>query len=311
MFPLLIQLGGIVIALSPGALFNVDGKKMPNTTEEATPLKPGAAFPFVKALKTVNDHLIKLYPGSQEGFRVILVVSDPTQDKGRLQSSIEHYRLTVEVFQTEPQHFVNDLKDRGTHLFLSEDPVMVRQALTGGVPAATLHKPEQMLETSETQLRVAFDADAVLFSDESERVYKKEGLQPYLKHERENVDRPLKQGPLERFAKALYRLQGMFHDKGYHRNCPIRTFLVTSRGSSYCGLRALKTLRSFDLEIDEAFFLSGSNKGPTLQAIRPHVFFDDQDRHINSAKEHGVVSAHVPYGIAKQHSHRKTQGGEH
>ncbi|XP_030649174.1 cytosolic 5'-nucleotidase 1A-like [Chanos chanos] len=267
-------------------------------------LQPGPAFPFVRALKTVNDQLIELYPGSQGGFRVILVVSGSTHDKGRLQTGIQQHGLTVEVFQTEPQRFIKDLKDRGTHLFLSEDPVMVRQALTGGVPAATIHKPEQMLETSEKQLRVAFDADAVLFSDESERVYKKEGLQPYLKHERDNENHPLKQGPLERFAKALYRLQSMFRDKGYHRNCPIRTFLVTSRTASYTGVRALNTLRSFDLEIDEVFFLSGSNKGPVLQAIRPHVFFDDQMPHINNAKEHGIVSAHVPYGIANEQANQ-------
>lgn len=102
------------------------------------------------------------------------------------------------------------------------------------------------------------------------------------------------QGPLKGFLEVLVQLQSM--------KWPIRTFLVTSRDALDSGIRALNTLRGWNLNIDEMYFLSGSKKGPILQAIKPHVFFDDQMRHVKSAPEAGIVGAHVPYGIAQQYN---------
>lgn len=109
------------------------------------------------------------------------------------------------------------------------------------------------------------------------------------------------QGPLKGFLEALGRLQRKFYVKNERINCPVRTFLVTSRSAASSGARVLKTLRSWGLEIDEALFLAGAPKGPLLQKIKPHIFFDDQMFHIEGAKELGTISAHVPYGIGQRY----------
>lgn len=111
----------------------------------------------------------------------------------------------------------------------------------------------------------------------------------------------LRQGPLKGFLEALGKLQKKFYSKGLRMECPIRTYLVTARSAASSGARALKTLRSWGLETDEALFLAGAPKGPLLKKIRPHIFFDDQMFHVEGAKEMGTVAAHVPYGVAQKH----------
>lgn len=113
------------------------------------------------------------------------------------------------------------------------------------------------------------------------------------------------QGPLKCFLEALGKLQRKFYAKNERMNCPIRTFLVTARSAASSGARVLKTLRSWGLEIDEALFLAGAPKGPLLQKIKPHIFFDDQMFHIEGAKELGTISAHVPYGIGQKYHRGK------
>ena len=110
----------------------------------------------------------------------------------------------------------------------------------------------------------------------------------------------LLKGPLKGFLEALGKLQRKFYAKNERINCPIRTFLVTARSAASSGARVLKTLRSWGLEIDEALFLAGAPKGPLLQKIKPHIFFDDQMFHIEGAKELGTIAAHVPYGIGQK-----------
>lgn len=102
------------------------------------------------------------------------------------------------------------------------------------------------------------------------------------------------------FLEALGKLQKKFYSKGQRMDCPIRTYLVTARSAASSGTRALKTLRSWGLEIDEALFLAGAPKGPMLEKIRPHIFFDDQMFHVEGAAEMGTVACHVPYGIAQR-----------
>uniref|UniRef100_A0A3B4UA03 5'-nucleotidase, cytosolic IA n=1 Tax=Seriola dumerili TaxID=41447 RepID=A0A3B4UA03_SERDU len=192
------------------------------------------------------------------------------------------------------------LKAYHTNLYLSADPGKVREALEEGIAAATMFTPEKITEVSETQLRVAFDGDAVLFSDESERIYKAHGLDKFFEHEKAYENKPLDHGPLKGFLEALGKLQKKFYGKGQRMDCPIRTYLVTARSAASSGTRALKTLRSWGLEIDEALFLAGAPKGPMLEKIRPHIFFDDQMFHVEGAAEMGTVACHVPYGIAQR-----------
>lgn len=113
---------------------------------------------------------------------------------------------------------------------------------------------------------------------------------------------PLWQGPLKGFLEALGKLQKKFYAKGQRLDCPIRTYLVTARSAASSGIRALKTLRAWGLEIDEALFLAGAPKGPMLEKIRPHIYFDDQMFHVEGAAEMGTIAAHVPYGIAQKHN---------
>ena len=74
---------------------------------------------------------------------------------------------------------------------------------------------------------------------------------------------------------------------------------MTARSAASSGTRALRTLRAWGLEVDEALFLAGAPKGPMLEKIRPHIFFDDQMFHIEGAAELGTVACHVPYGVAQ------------
>ncbi|XP_026164125.1 cytosolic 5'-nucleotidase 1A-like [Mastacembelus armatus] len=251
-------------------------------------MSPGPAFSFVKALKAVNAELREHYPESQELFKVILI-DDNRSDE--LNKSIKKHRfkglITCDIISGED--LINKLKENNTHLYLSGSEEMVKEALKNEIAAAVMKTPEKMAEVSESELHIAFDGDAVLFSNESESVYASEGLEAFYKNEREKVNDPMKEGPFKGFLEVLLKLQRKLHD-----NCPIRTYLVTSRGGGCPGFRALNTLRDWGLEIDEAFCLGGSNKGPKLETIRPHVFFDDQDSHIKDALKFGIVGCHVP-----------------
>ncbi|KAB5540190.1 hypothetical protein PHYPO_G00099030 [Pangasianodon hypophthalmus] len=304
----------ITIAVSSRTLFNmVEERKIYeekgleqyvsyNQQHENQPLKPGAAFPFVKALMTVNARLRELYPESEELFDIVLMTNNHAQVGVRLINTINHYDLLIERFcMTGGKSPVGYLKAYMTNLYLSKDPEKVKDAIEEGIAAATLFTPGKKMELSESQLRVAFDGDAVLFSDESEIIVKQQGLDEFFEHEKANVNKPLAQGPLKCFLEALGKLQRKFYSKNERMNCPIRTFLVTARSAASSGARVLKTLRSWGLEIDEALFLAGAPKGPLLEKIKPHIFFDDQMFHIEGATETGTIAAHVPYGIGQKY----------
>ncbi|XP_070702146.1 5'-nucleotidase, cytosolic IAa [Pempheris klunzingeri] len=279
---------------------------------ENEPFAPGPAFPFVKALETVNARLRELYPQSEELFDIVLVTYNHAHVGIRLINTINHHNLFIERFcMTGGSSPIGYLKAWHTNLYLSADADKVREALAEGIAAATMFMPEKQTEVSQSQLRVAFDGDAVLFSDESERIFKAHGLDKFFEHERDNEDTLLDHGPLKGFLETLGKLQKKFYAKGQRLDCPIRTYLVTARSAASSGIRALKTLRAWGLEIDEALFLAGAPKGPMLEKIRPHIYFDDQMFHVEGAAEMGTIAAHVPYGIAQKHNAKhKTSVGK-
>uniref|UniRef100_A0AAY5F1D2 5'-nucleotidase, cytosolic IAb n=1 Tax=Electrophorus electricus TaxID=8005 RepID=A0AAY5F1D2_ELEEL len=308
----------ITVAVSSRVLFNMDTEQQISQQKgmeaylkyqmehEVEPFVPGPAFPFVKALEAVNTQLRVLYPGSEELFDVVLMTNNHATVGIRLINSINHHKLSVERFcMTGGNSPIGYLKAYHTNLYLSANSTKVIEALEEGIAAATIFRPEKAVEVSETQLRVAFDGDAVLFSDESERIFKTQALQV------KNVTRcdalfnnkfkneSFLLSFLNRFLESLGKLQKKFYAKDQRMECPIRTYLVTARSAASSGTRALKTLRSWGLETDEALFLAGAPKGPMLAKIKPHIFFDDQMFHIEGAAELGTVAAHVPYGIAK------------
>ncbi|KAM9703996.1 cytosolic 5'-nucleotidase 1A-like [Menidia menidia] len=304
----------VTIAVSSRTLFNMVAERKIYEEEgvenyvafqlehESEPLKPGAAFPFVKALMNVNSRLRELYPESEELFDIVLMTNNHAQVGVRLINSINHYGLTIERFcMTGGKSPIGYLKAYMTNLYLSKDSEKVTEAIDEGIAAATMFLPETESNLCDTQLRVAFDGDAVLFSDESEIIVKQHGLDRFFEHEKKFENKPLAQGPLKCFLEALGKLQRKFYAKNQRMDCPIRTFLVTARSAASSGARVLKTLRSWGLEIDEALFLAGAPKGPLLQKIKPHIFFDDQMFHIEGAQELGTISAHVPYGIGQKY----------
>ncbi|RLA02901.1 MAG: 5'-nucleotidase [Gammaproteobacteria bacterium] len=293
----------LVIAISSRALFDLDhshqvyeeqgieaySKHQIGLEEEA--LKPGAAYHLVRKLLALNE-------ADSENPRVeVILLSRNSADTGlRIFNSIENHKLSITraafTSGTSPYRYVPAFN---ADLFLSTNPEDVAQALDSGIAAATIIKPDSETEQTE-QLRFAFDGDAVLFSDEAERVYQKDGLEAFAKSENNAAHRPLQGGPFKKFLASLQSLQKDFPQE----QCPIRTALVTAR-SAPAHERVIRTLRAWDIRIDEALFLGGLSKGDFLHAYGADVFFDDQKGHIDSARQH-VAAAHVPHGVSNENS---------
>ena len=138
------------------------------------------------------------------------------------------------------------------------------------------------------QIRIAFDGDAVLFSDEAERIYQEKGLEAFTEHERENAQKPLPEGPFAKLLKTISVIQNSYPKD----SSPIRTALVTAR-SAPAHERVVRTLRAWNVRIDEAFFLGGIQKSEILKAFDADIFFDDQAVHTDPASKL-VPAARVP-----------------
>ena len=289
----------LVIAISSRALFNLNDSHAVYEEQglaaysayqierENDTLEPGDAFLLVKKLLHLNELL-------GESRVEIVLMSRNSADTGlRIFNSIEEYQLNITraAFSggESPYRYIEAF---GCHLFLSLDSADVQRALSQGVAAATL-LPSRSSNEKE-QLRFAFDGDAVLFSDEAERIFKQHGLDAFTESEKESAKRPLSGGPFKAFLSTLHSLQAEFSGL----ECPIRTALVTAR-SAPAHERVIRTLRAWNVRIDESLFLGGLAKGEFLRAYGADVFFDDQPLHCDSAKEH-VATGHVPHGIANE-----------
>ena len=252
-------------------------------------LAPGEAFTIVQKLLAINEML-------NGGPRVeVILLSRNSADTGlRVFNSIHHYGLSISraAFTSgeSPYRYISPFN---CHLFLSTDQEDVRLALDQGFAAATL-LPSTKEESDSGQLRFAFDGDAVVFSDEAEQIYKRDGLEAFTKNEVKAAKTPLSGGPFKNFLAALHGLQAEFSD----RECPIRTALVTAR-SAPAHERVVLTLRAWNIRIDESLFLGGLSKGAFLKAYGADVFFDDQPMHCESARDH-VATGHVPHGVANR-----------
>jgi 5'-nucleotidase len=166
----------------------------------------------------------------------------------------------------------------------------VRQALENGIAAATI-MPSKPANIDDYTLRFAFDGDAVLFSDEAEQVYQRDGLAAFQQHEQAQAATPLAPGPFKPLLQALLQLQRAGGASGMR----VRTALVTAR-SAPAHERAIRTLMDWQIEVDEAMFLGGLPKGSFLRAFEPDFFFDDHPRHVAGAAGH-APAGHVPHGV--------------
>ncbi len=223
---------------------------------------------------------------------VILSRNDPVSGM-RVFRSASHYGLAIQRGSfTRGQPPWRYLRPLHANLFLSAHLSDVRAALAAGVPAAQVYpQSAHASEAHPHEVRIAFDGDAVLFSDEAERVYQAQGLSAFHQHETEKASQPLLAGPFKPLLAALQRLQ----QEGTPQ-MRIRTALVTAR-SAPAHERAIRTLMDWNIEVDEAMFLGGLAKGEFLREFEPDFFFDDQTGHIESAAQH-VPSGHVASGIA-------------
>lgn len=246
-------------------------------------LQPGPAFSLVEKLLDLNQH--------GELVEVILLSRNSADTGLRIFNSIEHYGLNItRAAFTSGESPYNYVSAFGSHLFLSSHNEDVQRALKAGCAAATL-LPSKEQSDSHPEIRIAFDGDAVLFSDESERVFQQQGLDAFTDNEKKAAKQPLPGGPFKGFLSALHRLQQHF-DK---ENCPIHTALITARQAP-AHERVIRTLRSWKIRIDEALFLGGLEKSQFLNAFHADIFFDDQHEHCNKARKH-VTTAHVPHGV--------------
>ncbi|MDP2449278.1 MAG: 5'-nucleotidase [Polaromonas sp.] len=314
--------GQLVVAISSRALFDFEEENRvfedglgqppaPGTKRDAAymqlqldrldvPAKPGVAFSLVKKLLAFNDAPDSLDDASsaaklaQRVEVVILSRNDPVSGM-RVFRSAQHYGLAIQrgtFNRGEPPW--RYLKPLHANLFLSTHLSDVREALAAGVPAAQVYpQSAHASDQHPHEVRIAFDGDAVIFSDEAERVFQAQGLSAFQAHERDKATQPLLAGPFKPLLEALHRLQQV----GTSR-MRIRTALVTAR-SAPAHERAIRTLMDWNIEVDEAMFLGGLAKGEFLREFEPDFFFDDQTGHVDSASQH-VPSGHVVSGVSNQ-----------
>ena len=253
-------------------------------------LAPGIAFPVVRKLLALNTGA----PADAPRVEVILLSRNSADTGLRIFNSIQHYGLgIVRATFTAGEPTWPYVKPFGTDLFLSANPDSVRRSLEHGIAAATILPAGAPQLRHEHQLRIAFDGDAVIFGDESERISREQGVEAFGRHEQERAREPLSGGPFRNFLSALHQLQQVFPAD---ERSPIRTELVTAR-SAPAHERVIRTLREWGVRLDEALFLGGRHKGPFLEAFGADIFFDDSQHNIDSARHH-VAAGHVPHGVA-------------
>ncbi len=290
--------GKLVVAISSRALFDFEAENhlFDQGDDQAymtlqlqrlnEPASPGVALSLVQKLLRFNT------PDHQRVEVVILSRNDPVSGL-RVFRSVQSHGLTVErgVFTRgrEPYRYLRPLQ---ANLFLSANPSDVQAALALGFPAATVATHAVRATASyPDEVRIAFDGDAVLFSDEAERVYQSSGLPAFQLHEQDKATLPLPDGPFKPLLAALHRLQ-----KAGTEGMRLRTALVTAR-SAPAHERAIQTLMAWNIQVDEAMFLGGLPKGEFLREFEPDFFFDDQTGHIESAARH-VPAGHVASGVS-------------
>jgi 5'-nucleotidase len=291
--------GQLVVAISSRALFDFEEE---NRVFEAAddhaymqlqlqrieqPARPGVAFSLVNKLLAFN--------GAQPRVEVVILSRNDPVSGMRVFRSAQHFGLPIQrgVF-TRGQPPWRYLTPLAANLFLSTNEPDVRSALDAGVPAARVFPHSRRASDAHPhEVRIAFDGDAVLFSDEAERVFQRDGLHAFQSHERDHSGTPLAPGPFKPLLEALHRLQ-----RTPAAGMRVRTALVTAR-SAPAHERAIRTLMAWHIEVDEAMFLGGLPKGGFLREFEPDFFFDDQTRHVEGAARH-VPSGHVAAGVSNE-----------
>ena len=277
----------LVIGITSRALFDLDDShkifedqgleayREYQISNENKILNPGQAFPLVKKLLNLSREL-----KGEKSVEVVLLSRNSADTGLRIFNSIEHHNLEIKRAAfcggNSPHTYA---KSFGAHLFLSTEFSDCKLALKSGVAAARII-PTGVAETRESQLKVAFDGDAVIFSEESQEIYDSQGLDAFDRNEKNLANKPLLGGPFKPFLSELHRLQNLFPQS----ECPIRIALVTAR-SAPSHERVIRTLRDWKIRIDESLFLGGLRKAEFLKVYQADIFFDDQEENCGSASE--------------------------
>ncbi|MDY4813979.1 MAG: 5'-nucleotidase [Turicibacter bilis] len=283
----------LVVAISSRALFDLEHENQifENNGIEAytryqiehenTVLPKGTAFPLVEALLSLNEKF-------EEPIVEVIILSSNSPETGlRVFNSISEYGLDiVRAAFTGGEAKHPYLEAFNIDLFLSRNEKEVQDAIDQGVAAALVYDAPRDYHPNQKEIRIAFDADAVVFSDESELIYKQEGLEAFYENENANAENAMNEGPFAKLLKTLSKIK----EKD---DSLLKIAIVTARNSP-AHKRVILTLRKWGCKIDEMFFLGGVAKDKVLKAFNAHIFFDDQDYHVGPASQL-IPSGRVPY----------------
>ena len=300
----------LVVAISSRALFNLEHENQIFETEgieayhryqienENTVLEKGTAFPLIEALLSLNDKFD--YPIVE----VIILSSNSPETGLRVFNSIAEYKLDiVRAAFTGGEDKLPYLSAFNIDLFLSRNEHDVQDAIDNGVAAALVYDVPRDYQPNQKEIRIAFDADAVVFSDESELIYKEQGLAAFIENENANAENAMNEGPFAKLLKTLSTIK----EKD---DSLVKIAIVTARNSP-AHKRVILTLREWGCKVDEMFFLGGVAKDKVLKAFNAHIFFDDQDYHVGPASQL-IPSGRVPYkSNSSLNQFQKEQHHEH
>ncbi len=261
--------------------------------------KPGVAFPFVRRLLAIN----KRFP-EQKPVEVVLLSKNDAETGLRVFNSIAHYGLDIiRAGFLSGKSPIEYIPAFNASLFLSANAEDVKEAVKAGFPAGTVLGPCAEDDETDDELRIAFDFDGVIVDDAAERIFQEQNLDAFQNNEKDNAKNAMDPGPLFKLFKHLSALQRA--DKLSERKHPdtykrfLRISIVTAR-SAPAHERAINTLRKNRLEVDDAFFLGGIEKGRILEVMKPHIYFDDQMSHLKSSSGKHIPSVHIPFGISNK-----------
>ncbi|HQL57552.1 MAG TPA: 5'-nucleotidase [Myxococcota bacterium] len=294
----------LVVAVASSAIFDLsesDKVYRDQGTEEYRkfqwenrnkPLASGVAMPFVRRLLSLNDRFVDDQP-----VEVVLISKNSPETGLRVYKAITEHRLPItRAGFTNGQSPWRWLNGFGASLFLSAEAQDVAQAINAGHAAGTVLSSGCVDDPNDKELRIAFDFDGVLVDDEAERIYKSGGLEAFHAFERQRATQPLQPGPLGDFFKRLGHLQKRLRSLPPSDGPTLRLALITARNAAAIE-RCIFTLKEWDVELDDTLFLGGMEKARFLSELRPHIFFDDQPIHLESAKSI-APAVHIPFGIA-------------
>lgn len=257
---------------------------------EKDPLEMGTGFPLVKALLNLNQH-----KKEEDHLLVeVVVLSKNSPDTGvKILNNIRKKELSItrSAF-TSGDSVVDYLQGFDVDLFLTTDVEDAQRVTDQKICAVAILKkpPKETSVANKDEVRIAFDGDGVLFDEESEIIYKKQGENAFHNHEDKTKEKPLNKGPYASLLAKLSQLQKKISTD--LERSPLRLALITARNAP-AELRPLKTLRLWDIYMDEAFFLGGVEKSKIVQAFKPHIFFDDQAINLKETSKN-VNCAEVP-----------------